>query len=150
MSAQEVSGINDEADYDGPFVDYKEKGNKIELAGKEDVSGRPAFKLKLTSKANDVSYFYFDADSGLLMKWQGMRKVGDKEIPWETTFHDFREISGLKYPFLIESNTTEGTDVTQKITAQKIEVNPPLEDKQFDQAPPKPPTPALAGSSKPN
>jgi len=149
MTAAEISNIYDEADFDGPFVDYKEKGNKIEFAGKEDVLGKPAYKLKLTNKTGDVSYFYFDVSGGSLLKWEGTRKVNQKEIPWETFFHDFRDINGLKYPFLIESDSP-GTEQTQRIIAEKIEVNIPVEDARFDQAPTPPAPPAPAPAAKPN
>jgi hypothetical protein len=156
MSASEISNIYDEADFDGPFIDYKDKGNKIEFVGKDNVLGKPAYKLKLTNKTGDVSYFYFDATEGFLLKWEGMRKANNKDVPWETFFHDFRDINGLKYPFLIESDSP-GTEQTQRIAAEKIEVNIPIEDARFDQAPappalPAPPAavPAPAPAAKPN
>jgi outer membrane lipoprotein-sorting protein len=67
MKAPELQGIAEEADYDGPFVDYKAKGNQIEYVGKEDVEGKPAQKLKLTSKQGTVSYFFFDAATGFVV-----------------------------------------------------------------------------------
>lgn len=149
MSAQDLTGIADEADFEGPFVDYKAKGNQIEFAAKEQIDGKIVYKLKLTAKQGDVSFFFFDASTGLLMKWQGLRKVGDKELPWETYFRDFREVDGLKYPFLVESAAVE-SDQIQKITATKIETNIPLNDAQF--AKPKPPAPPAesADPAKPN
>ena len=162
MSDYDLSNIFDEADFDGPFVDYRDKGNKIEYVEKVEVLGKPAYKLKLTSKKGDVSYFFFDASSALLLKWEGNRKVNEKDVPWESFFHDFREVNGLKYPFLVESDAP-GTDQTQRITAEKIEVNLPIEDSQFEKpnvpataaspaAPPaaSPPTPPAAGAPKPN
>ena len=145
MVAGDLAGIADEADFEGPFVDYKAKGNQIEYAGKEQIDGKIVHKLKLTARQGDVSYFFFDASTGLIMKWQGTRKVGDKELPWETYFRDFREVDGLKYPFLVESAAVD-SDQTQKITATKIETNIPLNDAQF--AKPKPPAPP-AGSADP-
>jgi outer membrane lipoprotein-sorting protein len=141
MTPEELSNIFDEADFDGPFIDYKDKGNKIELADKAEVLGKPAYKLKLTNKHGDVSYFSFDAVSGLLLKWEGTRKVKDKDVPWETFFHDYREMNGLKYPFLIESDAP-GTDQNQRITAQKIEVNIDIDESRFDKAPAAPPAAA--------
>ena len=146
MSTEDLSGIADEADFEGPFVDYKAKGNQIEYAGKEQIDGKVVYKLKLTGKHGDVSYFSFDASTGLLMKWQGTRKVGDKEFPWETYFRDFREVDGLKYPFLVESAAVE-SDQIQKITATKIETNIPLNESQF--AKPSPPSPPAAPADPP-
>lgn len=146
MAAGDLAGIADEADFEGPFVDYKAKGNQIEYAGKEQIDGKVVYKLKLTAKQGDVSYFFFDASTGLIMKWQGMRKVGDKELPWETYFRDFREVDGLKYPFLVESAAVD-SDQIQKITATKIETNIPLNEAQF--AKPKLPAPPAEPADPP-
>lgn len=150
MTTDELRNIFDEADFDGPFVDYKAKGNKLEFIDKEEVLGKTAYKVKLTSKIGDVSHFYFDADSHLLLKWEGERKIADKDMPWESFFHDYRECNGLKYPFLIESDAP-GTEQTQKIVADKIEVNIPIDDAHFGKPDPPapPPADAAAPSAKP-
>jgi outer membrane lipoprotein-sorting protein len=149
MGAEDLAGIAEEADFEGPFVDYKAKGNQIEYSGKEQIDGKVVQKLKLTDKQGEVSYFYFDASTGLIMKWQGTRKVGSEVLPWETYFRDFREVDGLKYPFLVESTAVD-SDKIQKITATRIETNIPLNDSQF--AKPNPPAPATtpADPPKPN
>jgi outer membrane lipoprotein-sorting protein len=153
MSQADLAAVFDEADFDGPFVDYKSKGNQIQLIDKEEVLGKTAYKIKLTNKAGDVSSFFFDAESHLLLKWEGIRKIGDHDVPWEEVFHDFRDISGLKFAFLIESQQP-GTDQFQKITAEKIEVNVAIDGEHFGK--PNPPSnappaaDAPAQSAKPN
>ena len=42
-------------------MDYKAKGNTVELMGKEDVEGTPAYKLKVTKKSGNIEYDYLDA-----------------------------------------------------------------------------------------
>jgi outer membrane lipoprotein-sorting protein len=151
MSAADMKGIEDEADFEGPFVDYKAKGNKIEYVGKEDVEGKPAYKIKLTSKQGETSYFLFDVGTNLICKWEGTRRVGDKDVPWESYFRDFREQDGLKYPFLIESDAP-GSDQIQKIAANQIEVNVALSETDFGKPtrPAEPtPTQAPADPAKP-
>jgi hypothetical protein len=149
MSAEELRSIADEADFEGPFVDYKAKGSQIEYAGKAEIEGKPAQKLKLTGRQGDVSYFFFDTATGLILKWEGTRKLGDKDVPWETYFRDFREIDGLKYPFLVESGAV-GSDQIQKIAADKIEINIPLDDSQFGKPSVPASPPASADPPKPN
>jgi outer membrane lipoprotein-sorting protein len=142
MPESDLRNIFDEADFDGPFVDYKAKGNQIEFVDKEEVLGTTAYKLKLINKLGDVSYFYFDISTNLLLKWEGDRKVENKNFPWESYFHDFRDVSGLKYPFLIDSDSP-GTDQRQKITAEKVEINIPIDAARFGKPiPPAPPSPA--------
>jgi hypothetical protein len=50
-TADDVRLVSLDADVDGPLIDYKEKGNKIELVGKEPVKGTDAYHLRLTRRA---------------------------------------------------------------------------------------------------
>ncbi len=154
MTEADLRNIYDEADFDGPFVDYKSKGNHIELAGKDDVEEKPAYKLKLTNGNGEVTYFFFDASTYLLLKSQGNRKQDDKDIPWVTFYRNYREVAGLKYPFLIEYNELR-TENSHKITADKIELNISIDEARFGKPnptpPPAPPAPTPpAGPPKPN
>ena len=38
-----------QADIDGPLVDWKSKGHKVEYLGTEDMDGTQAHKLKVTA-----------------------------------------------------------------------------------------------------
>jgi outer membrane lipoprotein-sorting protein len=130
MSAEDISNISDESDFDGPLVDYKQKGNLIALVGKENVDGKPAYRLKLTNKKGEMRSYLFDAASFRLVKWEGTRKIGDKDVRWESVFHDYREVDGLQFAFEIDS-TAPGTGQGQKIIADKIEVNPKIDESHF-------------------
>ncbi len=138
LSPEDLKDITDEADFDGPLVDYQSKGNQIELAGKETLDDKPVYRLKLTNKNGDVRFYFFDASTFLLLKWEGIRKTGDQELPWESFFSDFHEVQGLKYPFRIDQGSP-GTNIKQTLTAEKIEINPPIDDSRF--AKPKSPAP---------
>jgi outer membrane lipoprotein-sorting protein len=145
MSAEDISNISDESDFDGPLVDYKKKGNLIALVGKEDVDGKPAYRLKLTNKKGEMRSYLFDAESFRLIKWEGTRKIGDKNVPWESVFHDYREVDGLQFAFEIDSQAP-GTGQAQKIIADKIEVNPQIDESHFG----KPAAPAAAPVDSPD
>jgi outer membrane lipoprotein-sorting protein len=144
MSAEDLSNIADESDFDGPLVDYKEKGNQIEYVGKEDFEGKPAYRLKLTNKKGETRSYLFDAATYHLVKWEGTRKVGDKEVPWESMFRDYRDVDGLQFAFEIDSDAV-GTEQSQKIIAEKIEVDPQIDETRFG----KPSPPAAASQNEP-
>ena len=63
------------------------------------------------------------------------------DVPWQNLFRDFREVDGLKYPYLVESGAVDGSQ-TQKIVTTKIEINIPINDSEFSE--PKPPAPPAA------
>jgi hypothetical protein len=144
MSAEDVKNALSESDFDGPIVDAKAKGNTVAYAGMEKVEGRDAHKLKVTHKDGKVFYYSFDAETFLLAKWLGTREVNGQEVTWETFFHDYREVAGLKFPFELVSDSP-GTEYTQKITVDKIEVDPQIDDSHFK----KPPAPAASSAPAP-
>jgi outer membrane lipoprotein-sorting protein len=144
MEAEELRDISEEADFDGPLLDYQSKGNHIELRGKDEVDGRQAYKLQLTNKHGDVRTYFYDASTFLLIKWEGKRTVENQEIPVETFFSDYREVNGLKFAFEIDSDSP-GIVQQQKLTIEKIEIDPQIDEGRF--AKPAPATPATAEPS---
>ena len=130
MSADDLKEAPDESDMDGPLVDYKSKGSQIEFVGKEDLDGKPVYRLKLTSKNGDVRSYFLDASSFLTVKWESIRKVQEKDLPWESTLSDYREIQGLKFPFKIEQGSP-GTEFKQGLTIEKIEIDPKIDESHF-------------------
>jgi len=151
MNEGELQNISEESDFDGPLVDYKSKGNEIELAAKDKekdkVDDKNVWRLKLTTKGGEVRYYLFDAETFQLLKWEGKRKFNGQEFPVESYFHDYRDVDGIKFAFEIDSGTSS-SDIKQKITIDKIELNPALEESRFAQPPPPaPPVPAAPASA---
>lgn len=130
MSAEELKGMPDESDGDGPLVDYKAKGAKVELVGKEEAEGKPIYRLKITSKNGEVRFYLIDGATFLTTKWEGIRKVGDQDLPWECALSDYREVEGLKFPFKIDQGSP-GTEYKQTLMVDKIEVNPKVDESHF-------------------
>lgn len=136
MSADELKGMPDESDTDGPLVDYRAKGSKVELAGKEESEGKTVYRLKITSKSGEVRSYLIDSGTFLTTKWEGFRKVQDQELPWECALSDYREVQGVKFPFKIDQGSP-GTDYRQILTVEKVEINAKMDESHF--AKPAPP-----------
>ncbi len=130
LSAEEIGNMAGGADYDGPLVNSKAKGIRIEYAGEVPIEGRNTYKLVITMKNGDVRNDYIDAATFLEAKWEGKLKFDGKEFNVETYFRDYRKVDGLMYSFLLESNTL-GTPIKQKIVFNKIEVNPRIDKNSF-------------------
>lgn len=148
MSEEELKSMPEEADLDGPLVDYKAKGTEIELVGKEDLDGKSVYRLKLTSKSGDARTYLIDASTFLTSKWEGIRKVDDKALPWESNLSDYRDLQGLKFPFKIDQGSP-GTEFRQTLTIEKIELNPKIDDSHFAK-PTAPETPAAPATPTPH
>lgn len=131
MSDDEIKDARNESDFDGPLVDSKAKGVSIEYSGTEKVDGKDAYVLKVTHKDGTVSNYAFDTKTYLLLRWSGADNVNGEAVTRETLFHDYREVSGLKFAFELVSDSP-GTDITQRIVVEKIEVDPQIEESHFD------------------
>jgi len=130
MPEEELRGMPDEADPDGPIVDYKAKGSQIEFAGKEDLDGKAVYHLKITDRHGEVRSYFLDASTFLTVKWTSLRKIDNQMLPWECALSDYREIGGLKFPFKIDQGSP-GTDFRQTLTIEKVELNPSIEESHF-------------------
>jgi hypothetical protein len=151
MSEDEMKNIADEADMDGPLVDYKRKGNKVELVGKDKLNDKDVWRVKLTTKNGDVRFYVFDANSFLLLKWEGKRRENGQELPVESFFSDYREVGGLKFAYAIDSGSS-ATEIAQKIRIEKTELNPILNDAEFSKpsTPPQPGAPPATPAQPPS
>jgi hypothetical protein len=142
MSPDEIKEAKNESDFDGPLVDSKEKGVAIEFAGTEKVEGREAYVLKITHKDGTVSNYSFDGQTYLLARWSGEDVFNGEKVTRETLYHDYRDVSGVKFPFELVSNTP-GSDEKQRIAVEKVEIDPQIDESHFD----KPPVPGAKPSA---
>ena len=63
MGEDDLRDLLLDADFDGPLVDYKEKGSTVEYLGHDQVDGDDALRLKITLKNGDIIYDYLDPDT---------------------------------------------------------------------------------------
>ncbi|HYY55796.1 MAG TPA: hypothetical protein VE842_00620, partial [Pyrinomonadaceae bacterium] len=120
----------EDADFDGPLVNYQQKGNKVEFVGMEPVEGTDAYKLKVTLANGDTRYYYMDTDYFVPIKIDTKRMIRGAEREYETILGDYKEVAGWYLPHSIETNA-KGSQDKQKVTYEKIEANVALDDSRF-------------------
>jgi outer membrane lipoprotein-sorting protein len=130
MGEDDRKEMAEQADFDGPLVDYKEKGNKVELVGKEPVDGTDAYKIKVTLKSGDTRYFYLDTDSFLEIKEESKRTIRGTERESETSIGDYKDEGGLMLAHSMEMGQ-KGSPQKQQLTLEKVEINPAIDDSRF-------------------
>lgn len=128
MSADDLKEAQDQADFDGPLVDYKKKGHKVELIGKEKIEGTDAYKLKVTKKNGDIEYIYLDAEAFLEIKSEGKRVVRGTPVDFQSTSGDYKRVNGMMFPFSAEWGSKAER---VKMSFTNIEVNGKVDDARF-------------------
>jgi outer membrane lipoprotein-sorting protein len=138
MTGDELKNIQEEADSDGPLLDYKQKGNTIELIGKEKVSGKDAYHLKITLSNGNVRNTYLDAETFLTVKTTRKATQGGTEVTIESFPADYKEVGGILVPFTVQIQVLGGAGaISQKLTFDKVEYNVPVDDSVFTMPAPK-------------
>jgi hypothetical protein len=130
MSADDVKELMEDAEIDGPLVDWRSKGSTVDYLGTEDVDGTAAHKLKVVRKNGDVSYVYLDPDHFLEIRVVTQRIKHGAQEEVETDFGDYEKAGGVFIPTSIESGR-KGAPDKEKIIIDKVEANVPVDDAIF-------------------
>jgi len=134
LSEEELRDITEESDFDGPLINYQQKGNKVELVGTEQVEGTDAFKLRVTLANGDVRTYYMDTDYYVPIRIVTKRMIRGAEQETETSLGDYKQVAGVYLPYSFETGQ-RGSQDRAKITYQKIEANVSIDDRRFVQPP---------------
>jgi hypothetical protein len=141
---EELKLASTQADLDGPLVDAATNGTRVEMESMEKVEGRDTYKLKLTQKNGTSTHVWVDAQTFLEAKIEGQpRRLDGTMHPVEVYYRDYRSVSGLQVPFVLETrvvpaaSSAKGAKVSgptyspEKITIEKVVVNPKLDESLF-------------------
>jgi hypothetical protein len=130
VSLDDAKALVEDAEIDGPLVDWKAKGSTVEYLGTEDVEGTMAHKLKVVRKNGDINYVYLDPDHFLEIRIITQRMENGARVENETDLGDYEKINGVFFPFAIEGGPKGATD-KQKVIFEKAEANVPVDDAIF-------------------
>ncbi|MEJ2086174.1 MAG: hypothetical protein P8Y44_10925 [Acidobacteriota bacterium] len=123
----------EQADLEGPLVDWQAKGHRLQLQGIEDLDSGPAYSIDVTLETGAVRHFYLDVTTMLTVRQTGLWKVDGDEVAFETRLGDYHEVDGLMFPHLVETRT-RGATSSQRFVVERVELEPHLADDLF--APP--------------
>ncbi|WP_091468129.1 LolA-like protein [Flavobacterium urocaniciphilum] len=121
-------------EFPDPFLNYKEKGFKVELIGKETKEGTECFKIKLTKtpitvagkKEENVIFYYFDTENYVPIMTESEIKEGPAKGQMSTsTMGDYQEVEGMYFPFTMNQGG-------QAMTVKTITINQPVDNKEFE------------------
>jgi outer membrane lipoprotein-sorting protein len=131
MPPDMVKEIKRQADFEGPLVDYKKKGNKVEMEGTDELEGTPVYKLKVTRADGDVEHYLIDKDNYIILGTKGARTFQGTPVDFEVTFGDYKEVNGLMLPHSFSQKSSASMDHENTMVIDKIETNVDIPDSRF-------------------
>ena len=130
LSEEELHDILIESDFDGPLVQYQQKGVRVEFAGMDQVDGSDTYKLKVSFANGDVRYYYLDTDYCVPIKIDDQRMIRGAVQEFETILGDYKQVAGWYLPFSFQTHA-KGSPDGSSITFQKIEANVAIDSSRF-------------------
>jgi hypothetical protein len=130
MGEDDVRDLLLDADFDGPLVDYKEKGNTVEYLGHDGVDGDDALRLKITLKNGDIIYDYLDPDTFIEIRKEIQQFIRGSVRDRVVGLGAYKPVAGVMYPFSMSQGPKNNPDA-QTVTVQKMEVNVTIDPADF-------------------
>jgi zinc protease len=101
---------------------------KAELTGQEMLGDRKVYVIRLTTAGGKTSTRYYDAETFFLLRENGSRETPQGNMDIKADFSDYREVNGIKAPFLIKQSMAMG-EIVLKIVEMKNNVE--IDDARF-------------------
>ncbi len=129
-TADENRQLAEQADIEGPLVDWKQKGHTVEYLGSEDIDGTPAIKLRVNLKGGNTEYVYLDPDYFLEIKTETITRVRGAEQITDSDLGSYGQVEGVWFPFSIEQSQPGGGG-RQLYNVEHAEANVDVDDAMF-------------------
>ena len=124
----------EEADIHGALYDFRNKGHRIELIGRGNLDGTPAYLLKVSLASGPVETWHLDLKSFLVLRIEVETDKAERDLerPRAWHFDDYRPVQGVLMPFWV---SVEEPLFSREYTFKTIEVNIDMEDSLFEPPP---------------
>ena len=131
LGEDDLRNVIEDADFYGPLVDYREKGNTVEYLGPARIDGDDAYRLKVTLKNGDIFYYYLDPDTYLEIRIEKQQFIRGSVRESLTNLGSYKLINGVYLATSLEVGDKRNPNSMAQITFSKIEANLQLPDSEF-------------------
>ena len=114
------------------ILKLKDQYSSLRVSGEDKIEGRDVYVLSAIRFDNKRERLYFDVENGLLRRRISYMSTIVAAIPQQTDFEDYREVEGLKLPFMITVSSVDrgSLPITRKFAEIKLNVR--VDDSKFD------------------
>ena len=109
-------------------INLKKLYPKMMLKGEEKVGERATYVIEATPAEGDPEKWYFDAETGLLLRMDVERESPLGKQPVEVYLDNYKEADGVKLPFSLRQVTSA---FTINITIDKVTHGESIDDAKF-------------------
>ena len=114
------------------ILKLKDQYSSMRVSGQDKIDGRDVFVLSAIRFDNKRERLYFDVENGLLRRRISYMSTIVATIPQQTDFEDYREVEGLKLPFMITVSSVDRGNLPISRKFAEIKLNVRVDDSKFD------------------
>jgi len=129
MTVEQVERMKLQADYDGMFYNYKDKGYDIQFNDKDFVDDIEVYVLQLTTPTDDIITSYIDTENNVLLKTSSTMMIQDVETQFDIYFSNYKYVNEILSPFSVETKVNGKTAMNMVI--DEIKYNEEIPDSMF-------------------
>jgi hypothetical protein len=112
-------------------LDMKQHYQRLIVRGIEKLGDRDAYEVVAVPQNGGRERFYFDTQSGLLLRHMTFSPTAVGNAPFATDYEDYRNVgSGVKMPFVLHIVGPSRPDCAT-ITIEKIQLNAAIDNSKF-------------------
>jgi FimV-like protein len=127
LKGTELAELQRDCDFYAPLrlrANYAE----VRLLGRVKIGFRTSYLVEAKPASGDVDKFYFEVESGMLIRWDGVRSNWRERGVVEVYYDDWREVDGIKIPFQV---TRSSPHFTIAFTVDEVKLNVAIDDSIF-------------------
>ena len=127
LSGGELDGVKLDAELSFP-ARIKETLSGWRVGVPAEINDRAVQVVQGSRPGGALATFYFDSESGLLVRMVRFANSRVGKLPTQIDFSDYRDVSGIKIPFRL---TVTWLDGLEKIELSDVQVNVPIDAARF-------------------
>jgi len=133
MPEDEIKNVKQMAEFDGPLVDWKDKGHELTYLGTEEVDGTQAHVIEVERNDGDRETHYLDTDHCLTFKQQATREIQGNEMRVATELGNYKQVGGIVIPHSMTQSMGEGQGAPQQtITIEASNLGVEIPEQRFE------------------
>jgi hypothetical protein len=127
MQGQELESMRRSSQFQHELR-FRELFPQIRVLEKATEEGKPVWVLEATPPGGEPEKFYFDAESGLLVRHDSLQITAGSSVPIEHRYSNYGPVDGVQVPWMLRH---KDPNVEWQVTFTEIHQNVPVDPARF-------------------
>ncbi|MDJ0654807.1 MAG: hypothetical protein QNJ40_11660 [Xanthomonadales bacterium] len=129
MSEQQLRLARGTADFEGPLIDWQEKGHQLSLEGSSEWSGESVYRIRLIKRGGEELLLLLDTESFLEIGQVTVSNGGQSTQAF-TAIGDHSRVGPLVIPFSLKTRLDQ--ERSQTLVFDSVEIDVDIPDSRFE------------------